>query len=139
MDNLNDIISSLSPDDINMLKGVASSILGENGGDSPDRVQAVPQGDKGQGNAAHNAVRNPQSNPGDLSSVFGSLGLNSEDFNMMMKAKAIFDRMNNASSKNADLILALKPHLSQSSRQKADQAIKILKLFEILPYLKDLF
>ena len=29
MDNINDIISSLSSEDIEMLKGVASSILGE--------------------------------------------------------------------------------------------------------------
>ena len=29
MDNINDIIANLSSDDIDMLKGVASSILGE--------------------------------------------------------------------------------------------------------------
>ena len=58
---------------------------------------------------------------------------------MIMKAKSIFDRMNKTSSKNADLINALKPHLSEQSRQKADQAIRILKLFDMLPYLKDLF
>ena len=34
MDNLNDIIASLSSDDINMLKGVASSILGEDSSNS---------------------------------------------------------------------------------------------------------
>ena len=58
---------------------------------------------------------------------------------MMMKAKSIFDKMNSASSKNADLINALKPHLSEESRKKADNAIRIMKLFEVLPYLKDLF
>lgn len=126
MDNINDIISSLSSDDIEMLKGVASSILGDQGGDeSPS--SSVP------------AQNNPLQQIGNISNQINSLGFSQDDFNMMMKAKKIFDKMNNASSKNADLILALKPHLSPESRQKADQAIRILKLFEVLPYLKDLF
>ena len=121
MDNINDIISSLSADDINMLKGVASSILG--------------------GEAENNSAPAPNPSPLSQGSNLGlsSLGLNTDDFNMMMKAKSIFDRMNNASNKNTDLILALKPHLSPQSRDKADTAIKILKLFEVLPLLRDMF
>lgn len=117
MDNLNDIISSLSNEDIEMLKGVASSILG-----SDDQSQ--PQNTPSQNNS--------------ITSALSNLNLNNSDFEMMMKAKQIFDKMNSASSKNADLINALKPHLSETSRQRADQAIRILKLFEVLPYLKDL-
>lgn len=108
MDNLNDIISSLSNDDIEMLKGVASSILGEQ---------------------SANTTLDDDS----------SLGFSNDDINMIMKAKSIFDKMNKTSSKNADLILALKPHLSEESRQKADNAIRIMRIFEILPYIKDLF
>lgn len=111
MDNINDIISSLTPDDIEMLKGVAGSILG---------------GDSGENKSQKGALQN-------------QLGLSSDDFSMMMKAKSIIDKMNNTSSKNADLINALKPHLSPSSCERADQAIRILRLFDILPYLKDLF
>lgn len=122
MDNINDIISSLSDDDINMLKGVASSILG---GDA-----AQEQKNNSDNNSNNSSNTNNNSN---------ALGLSQIDFNMMMKAKSIFDKMNSASSKNTDLIVALKPHLSPQSREKADQAIKILKLFEVLPYLKDLF
>lgn len=120
MDNLNDIISSLSADDINMLKGVASSILGsQNDGEAAVKEQSVAPQSSGTGLA--------------------SLGLGLDDFNMIMKAKTIFDKMNSASNKNTDLILALKPHLSPQSRNKADTAVKILKLFEVLPLLKDLF
>lgn len=118
MDNLNDIISSLSSDDINMLKGVASSILGE---DSDLLNSPAP--------AEENKPQN----------ALSSLGFNGDDFNMMMKAKTMFDRMNKTSNKNTDLILALKPHLSPENRNKADMAIRILKMFEILPLLKDLF
>ncbi|MCI6245280.1 MAG: hypothetical protein MR619_05260 [Eubacterium sp.] len=125
MDNLNDIISSLSADDINMLKGVASSILGNAGENAQSNPSPAP--------SAPSAPASPASN------ALASLGLNAGDFNMMMKAKAIFDKMNSASNKNTDLILALKPHLSPENRSKADTAVKILKLFEVLPMLKDLF
>lgn len=126
MDNLNDIISSLSADDINMLKGVASSILGEDSGNGGSNVSSNTNVPAQKQNSSNN-------------NALASLGLNAVDFNMMMKAKTIFDKMNSASNKNTDLILALKPHLSPANREKADTAIKILKLFEVLPLLKDLF
>ena len=72
-------------------------------------------------------------------SLQAQLGINAADLNMMMKAKKIFDKMNSASDKNTDLIMALKPHLSPENRNKADTAIKILRLFDALPYLKELF
>lgn len=135
MDNINDIISSLSADDIEMLKGVAGSILGESSNTAQNTANTVNTAN------AVNTVNKASNTANALSAVnqLGSLGLNQDDFNMMMKAKKIFDKMNSASSKNADLINALKPHLNEQSRQKADQAIRILKLFEILPYLKELF
>ncbi len=126
MDNLNDIINSLSADDINMLKGVASSILG----DSTDTTeQQKPQ------------QNNIQQNTPQQSGVpaLAGLGLDGIDFNMIMKAKTIFEKMNNTSNKNVDLIMALKPHLSPETQNKADQAMRILKLFEVLPLLRELF
>lgn len=35
------------------------------------------------------------------------------------------------------LLVALKPHLSEPRREKVDTAIKILKMIELLPLLKD--
>ena len=122
MDNLNDIIASLSADDINMLKGVASSILGG------EEEKAPPPPEP-------NSLSLPQGGNLGLS----SLGLGADDFNMMMKAKTIFDKMNSTTNKNTDLILALKPHLSPQNRDKADTAIKILRLFDMLPMLRELF
>ena len=123
--NINDILSSLSNDDIEMLKGVAGSILNQSSAQQQKPPQSTPQ----------SAPQDRQSLPPQIN----GLNFNSDDFAMIMKAKSIFDRMNKTSSKNADLINALKPHLSEQSRQKADQAIRILKLFDMLPYLKDLF
>lgn len=127
--NINDILSSLSNEDIEMLKGVAGSILNQSDTQSSAQQQKPPQ------SAPQSAPQERQT----LSPQLNGLNFNSDDFAMIMKAKSIFDRMNKTSSKNADLINALKPHLSEQSRQKADQAIRILKLFDMLPYLKDLF
>ena len=115
MDDINEIISSLSDDDIEMLKGVASSILGEKSDN-----ESKPK---------------PQKNNNALS----GLNLSQNDLNFMLKAKAVIEKMNTASSKDTELIAALKPHLGAEGRDKADKAIRILRLFEILPYLKDLF
>ncbi len=114
MDNLNDIISSLSNDDIDMLKGVANQILGESAAEKP-------------------ALPSPPSSSG------VPLNIGSDDLQLIMRAKSIMDKMNGAKSKNAELIAALKPHLSPHAQQRADQAIRILRLLEILPYMKDLF
>lgn len=128
MDSINDIISSLSNDDIEMLKGVASSIIGDNGGNGGNS----PLGEDANSAQQNNSNTNSQ-NP------FQNLNLNQSDLNMILKAKSLFDKMNSTPSKNADLIMALKPHLSEGTQNKADQAVKILKLFEVLPLLKDLF
>lgn len=125
MDSINDIISSLSGDDIEMLKGVASSILSGNQPSDQAPTEKPP-------------TENPQPQQQNNSHL-SNLGLSISDFDMILKAKNIFEKMNSTSSKNADLIVALKPHLSPDSQNKADQAIKMLQLFEILPYLKELF
>ena len=128
--NINDIIANLTPDDINMLKGVASSILGD--GAPENNTQ-----DTAQNHVNNQSVNNSQ-NQNALQSL-NSLGLDSLDFNMIMKAKAIFDKMNNTPNKNVDLIMALKPHLRPETQNKADQAMKIIKHFEVLPLLRELF
>lgn len=128
--NINDIISNLTPDDINMLKGVASSILGEG---APENAQSTTQ------NSSTQNLNNNQNNNQNALQSLNSLGLDSLDFNMIMKAKSIFDKMNNTPNKNVDLIMALKPHLRPETQNKADQALKIIKLFEVLPLLRELF
>ena len=86
--NINDILSSLSNDDIEMLKGVAGSILNQSDTQSSAQQQKPPQS-------------TPQSAPQDRQSLppqINGLNFNSDDFAMIMKAKSIFDRMNKTSS-----------------------------------------
>lgn len=145
MDNINNILSSLTSSDIDMLKGVASSILGSSGQNQSDPAAAAPAPAQPAAPAqpqgspdVKQAIAGLQDSAGALSAL-GNLNFNQGDFEMMMKAKSIFDRMNNAKNKNVDLIMALRPHLRPETQDKADQAMKILRLFEVLPLLKDLF
>lgn len=141
--NINDIISSLTDDDINMLKSVASSILGGENQQSSDngsnqnnkQIRDNRNNSQNQGNNQ----KSQQSSNSNNSALPANLGFDNIDFDMIMKAKKIFDTMNNTPDKNVDLILALKPHLRPETRNKADQAMKILKLFDILPLLRELF
>lgn len=104
MDNINDIISSLSSEDIENLKSIADEVLG-NDNDSK-KLPALSDGD---------------------------------DLGMLLRVKDIMSKMNSKGSKNADLLMALKPHLSEKSQAKADNAARLLRLYELLPYMKDLF
>ncbi|MCM1284996.1 MAG: hypothetical protein NC213_04240 [Acetobacter sp.] len=126
--NINDIISSLSSDDIDMLKGVASSILG---GD--DKSLSSASSSNSHKSTSENL------NKSSAADALGSLGLDGVDFEMIMKAKSIFEKMNNTKNKNVDLIMALKPHLNKETQNKADNALRILRLFEVLPLLRELF
>lgn len=66
-------------------------------------------------------------------SVFGMLG--GEDLGNIM---SIVSRLNNQQNDaRTNLLLALKPHLSEAKREKVDTAIKILRLLDLLPILKE--
>lgn len=132
MDNLNDIINNLSADDINMLKSVASSILGEEAQNSAGQKAPESPNNNNSGNGSIGMENLTKA-------LMPSNGIDNIDFDMIMKAKTIFEKMNSTKSKNADLIMALKPHLNPKTQDKADQALRILKLFEILPLLRELF
>lgn len=152
MDDINQIIANLTPQDMEMLRGVAASILGDGGqGSAPGAAsppgaqptpQPKPQPKPGSANSAVQQLTDTVAgaqNMQNLLSGLERLNFGKADFEMMMKAKSIFDRMNRSSNKNVDLIRALKPHLSPKSQNKADQAMQILRLFEVLPMLEELF
>ncbi len=54
------------------------------------------------------------------------------------KAMSVMSRLNSMNDDNrSGLLLALKPHLSQKRQQRVDNAVKILKLTQMLPLLQD--
>lgn len=62
-----------------------------------------------------------------------TLNINIEILSNLQK---IFDNMPE-NEKNAELIRALKPLLSDELKQKAEEAIKMIKIFSVIPILKE--
>ncbi len=58
------------------------------------------------------------------------------DFSKLMKIQEIMGAVS-GKDKNAELLLALKPHLSPEKQKKTDKAIKLLKLLTIWNFIKD--
>ena len=49
----------------------------------------------------------------------------------------ILQALKGANDKSVELLLALKPHLSIEGQKKLDTAIKLLKIYSVLPLIKD--
>ncbi len=113
MDNLNDILASLTPDDIRSLKETADAVFGT-------------------GNTQNQYNEQKQNNS--FNSDFASF-LNPD---MFSKIAGIMSAMNSDGGKRCKLIEALKPNLSYSRQKKADEAMQILKLLELLPLISSL-
>ncbi len=113
MDNINDIISNLTNEDIENLKAAAQSIFGSADGE-PQREKKSPP---------------PNAIP-DLSALLGNA-------RMMEKLGRIMAAMNRQDSRS-ELIKALKPLLSEKRRQKADEAMQLLRLFDLLPMITEI-
>ncbi|MBP3939209.1 MAG: hypothetical protein IK955_07355 [Clostridia bacterium] len=116
MENLNDIIASLTPDDIQALKETAQSIFG-NDNDSSAK-------------SFNNEKKDSSSFGFDFSSM--------PDPDMFSKIGRIMSLMNSDSGKRCKLIEALKPNLSYEKQKKADEAMQILKLLELVPMISEL-
>lgn len=58
------------------------------------------------------------------------------DFSKLMKIQEIMGAVS-GKDKNAELLLALKPHLSPEKQKKTDKAIKLLKLLTVWSFIKD--
>lgn len=55
------------------------------------------------------------------------------------KIMSVMSKLNSAGNDSRQaLLLALKPHLSEPRREKVDNAVKILKLLELLPLIKEM-
>ncbi len=103
--DLNSILSSLTQEDMAHLSDMAQQLFGGQGNEPPE-AQAEPP-------------------------AFG--GVDPELMSKLMKILPLLQR--GGDSERARLIQALKPLLSRSRRQKADEALRLLRLIEIIPLL----
>lgn len=117
LENIENIVSSLSEEDIEKLTSMAGEFFAsENKNQSSEKKQEAPK-QKSSANDFFSGI-DPQT---------------------MMKIANIISKLNSKSDDpRCELIAALKPLLSEQRRHKADEAIKILKLLSMLPFLGDL-
>lgn len=109
MDNINDILSALTDEDIENLRAAADSLF------SDSKEEACDSGFGGMP---------------DFSSILGNA-------QMLSKLGTIMSAMNKTDSRTK-LIEALKPLLSEKRRKKADEAMQMMKLFDLLPMITNL-
>lgn len=108
--DISSILSSLSEKDVENLKNAAQSIFG------------------GQNQAPKN---DPP--PAQNSNPLGAL-----DPNMLGKISGMMNLLNgNSNDERCALISALKPLLSEERRHKADEAIKMVQIMELIPKLRE--
>jgi hypothetical protein len=62
-------------------------------------------------------------------------GINPQELNTIMSLIGKFN--SSVNDPRANLLNALKPHLSEPRREKVDTAIKLLKIIELFPLLKE--
>ena len=106
MDNISDILSSLSDEDMENLRAAAESFFSQDNGSKAE-----------------------DSDPGFSMPDFSDLLSNAQ---MISKISSIMGAMNKKDDRTR-LIEALKPLLSEKRRRKADEAMQMMKLMDLLP------
>ena len=112
MDDLSAKLTELlsDPESMNRVRQMAESILGESGDEPPAPSPAA-----------------------DISALGDMLGTGE-----LQSIISVISKMKSAKDDSrVQLISALRPHLSEERRKRADTAIKILKLLDLLPLIKE--
>lgn len=113
MDDLNEKLAGIlnDPESMNRVRKMAESLLGsQRQEDTPSPASPI------------------------LSNTDG-VGAGGDELRAVMN---IMSRLKNEKNDSrTQLLLALKPHLSEPRQEKVDTAVKILRLLDLLPYLKE--
>lgn len=125
--DLNAILNSLTPDDIENLKQTAASVLGGKNIEPPKK-EPETQNNKQDPN---------QLNIEDLlKNIGGSNSFGMPDLSQLSAIVPILQAFN-SHDERLDFINALKPLLSEERQRKADEATKLVKLMSVLPLLRE--
>lgn len=121
--NINEILSSLSSDDIASLQAMAASIFGQ-------------KGDEGGGEQKEKQnTREERRHPPSQDNPLGGIDI---DPKTMATIASVMGKLGQSrDDERTRFIAALRPLLSEKRRHRADEALKMMQLFEILPLLKD--
>lgn len=126
--DLNAILNSLTPEDIENLKQTAASVLGGMGTEKPPEQESQPkqQGKEQSLPQIDELLKNLGG--------FGNLGM--PDLSQLSAIVPILQAFN-SQDERLDFINALKPLLSEERRKKADEAVKLVRLMSVLPLLRE--
>ena len=111
MEDMSDIISEFS------------KIIEKNG--IPDNLKDIIGNIN---NTNDNTCNNSTKNSDDVS----SFNLNNIDIQTFLKLKNALDKLNSKDNPNTKLLLALKPYLKDSKKEKLDQYIKLMNISSLL-------
>lgn len=114
--DINSILQSLSPEDMDNIKNLASEFLGN--ASAPKVKEEQPK---------------VEANLPDLSKLSG-MGM--PDLSQLTAILPILQSFNKPDSR-LDFINALKPLLSESRQKKADEAMNLLRLMSVIPLLRE--
>lgn len=117
MNKINKILSD--PESIKQISELAQMFMSETGNNNKSS------------NASDSNPDNSENSSDSDSGAFSGL-----DFSKLIKIQEIIGAVS-GKDKNAELLLALKPHLSPERQKKADKAIKLLKLLTVWNIIKD--
>lgn len=117
MNKINKILSD--PESIKQISELAQMFMSEAGNNNKSS------------NASDSNPDNSENSSDSDSGAFSGL-----DFSKLIKIQEIIGAVS-GKDKNAELLLALKPHLSPERQKKADKAIKLLKLLTVWNIIKD--
>lgn len=106
MDSINEILSSLSDEDMENLRAAAENLFSQNNGSKEKSAD-------------------PDFSMPDFSDLLGNA-------QMLAKISSVMGAMNRKDDRTR-LIEALKPLLSEKRRRKADEAMQMMKLMDLLP------
>lgn len=128
MDNMMEKISKVLADEETMkqLGELAQMIGGTDVSPASAEETAMPSPITDTANLSNILNNNSNGN----NALFGNGGMD------IAKIASIMSKLN-APSKNTNFLTALKPLLKEENQVKADRAIKILKIMELLPILKE--
>lgn len=117
--DLGAILNSLSPEDMENIKKVASDFLGNNtvGAEKPQGTEKPPS-------------------VGKVPSLDVLQGLGLPDLSQLTAILPVLQEINKPDER-LEFIGALKPLLSHQRQQRADEAVKLVRLMSILPLLHE--
>lgn len=116
MENIENILSSMSSEDMEMLSGMAQSLFSSMGPKEEKEEKSSPPENNG--------------NP------FSSFNI---DFETLSRIMSIMEKLNRQpDDPRYNLLLSLKPMLSEKKQGKIDEALKIMSLLSLLPLIGEL-